>query len=133
MAGRSGAEGVPLRKSVAMNLRSKLFLAVDHRQRGKFSGMEWCCSGMILGLEESAIVYRDQMRLFGLNSTGDPLWPLAIDYCPFCGIKLPRHLIEEWNTLLDELGLTEELTKDEADRNIPAEMNTGEWWKKRGL
>ena len=55
-----------------------------------------------------------------------------INYCPFCGTKLPRELWDEWlDTLEKEYGI-EDPTDSEREK-VPAEFWTDEWWKKRGL
>lgn len=53
-----------------------------------------------------------------------------MDYCPFCGAKLPSRLDEELTRILrDEYGL--ESWKDY--KKAPHEFHTDEWWKKRRL
>jgi hypothetical protein len=54
----------------------------------------------------------------------------AMDYCPFCGAKLPERLDEKLTDLLQkEYGLNS--WKDY--KKAPHEFHTDEWWKKRGL
>ena len=54
----------------------------------------------------------------------------ALDYCPFCGAKLPTRLDEKLSEILqNEYGL-----KDWHDyKKAPHEFHTNEWWIKRGL
>lgn len=53
-------------------------------------------------------------------------------YCPWCGGELPKYLGEEWDEcLLKEHGISDPGFKDES--TLPAEFQTDEWWKKRGL
>ena len=53
-----------------------------------------------------------------------------MDYCPFCGAKLPTRLDEKLSEILqNEYGL-----KDWHDyKKAPHEFHTNEWWIKRGL
>ena len=54
----------------------------------------------------------------------------AMDYCPFCGAKLPERLDEKLTEILQkEYGLNS--WKDY--KKAPHEFHTDEWWKKRGL
>ena len=56
-----------------------------------------------------------------------------MQYCPFCGDKLPQHLyasVEYKNALEKAVGKEFcNITEDE----IPEEFKTDEWWKKRGV
>jgi hypothetical protein len=75
--------------------------------------------------------YRPTVREFGIRSVSSSRLFL-IRYCPWCGAKLPRDLINEWDmVLINEYGIKnpDKITFEEA----PVEMQTDEWWKKRGL
>ena len=50
----------------------------------------------------------------------------SIEYCPYCGIKLPETSDDEW-----EQCLKMEYGKIESIDLLPAEFDTDEWWKKR--
>jgi hypothetical protein len=55
-----------------------------------------------------------------------------MDFCMFCGKKLPISVRNEWYDLLeDEYGL--ENPDEEDEKFIPKEFLTDEWWKKRTL
>ena len=104
----------------------------------------WCCNSMKYSVtyedkpEPGCIVlYRHVWREFSIPSgditSGETAH--AVDYCPFCGSRLPRSLWDEWLTCLeDEYHLIkgEELLKDFLTR-VPPEFRSDEWWKKRGL
>lgn len=54
-----------------------------------------------------------------------------INYCPWCGKKLPTDLGDIWfDTLRTEYGL--ENPCDDKSK-IPEEFKSDKWWKKRGL
>lgn len=61
-------------------------------------------------------------------------WPrYAIEYCPFCGTKLPKNLrVERLELLKKEYGITDPYDAKQQKR-IPQEFMTDEWWKNRGL
>ena len=53
-----------------------------------------------------------------------------MDYCPFCGAKLPERLDSKLTEILQkEYGLTSWRDYKKA----PKEFHTDEWWKKREL
>lgn len=55
-----------------------------------------------------------------------------INYCQWCGKKMPKPLVDEWfDTLEKEYGITDPTDTEEQD--VPNEFKTDEWWKKRDL
>ena len=56
----------------------------------------------------------------------------SMQYCPWCGTKLPKDLDGVWSKVLrEEYGIIDP-NVTERDK-IPSEFKTDEWWKKRGL
>jgi hypothetical protein len=73
-----------------------------------------------------AIVYEERFRQYGIDHR--PGGIQLIDFCPWCGTKLPRDLVDEWFGVLErELGLEPD------DPAMPHEMQTSVWWRRRGL
>lgn len=92
-----------------------------------------CCLTMDAGLSmDGAILYYDkQYREYGvdLGVRGGML----LDYCMFCGKKLPKSVRHEWHDILEEeYGLDDPDAKDQ-EKKVPQEFWNDEWWKKRGL
>jgi hypothetical protein len=87
-----------------------------------------CCKEMDFFLEEKRvrISYIDYKRLYAIKLTSGGLQ--TMNYCPWCGHKLPEPLDEEWFNLLEEMGFD-----NPRQQEIPKEFKTDEWWKKRGL
>ena len=55
-----------------------------------------------------------------------------INYCQWCGKKMPKSLVDEWFDILEkEYGITDP-NHTEADK-VPEEFKTDAWWRKRGL
>lgn len=91
----------------------------------------YCCFFMDvqLGKEAAFLYYDSQYREYGINH---PNGGFLIDYCMFCGKKLPISVRDEWFDILEkEYGLEEPLHEDK--KKVPKEFWTDEWWKKRGL
>jgi hypothetical protein len=95
--------------------------------------MKYCCEDMMYAVEgghfpgePSVICYSPAERLFGLVIGGNPQNQWILIYCPFCGKKLPKDLIDEhFDAVRDNTGKPLD--------PIPEEFQTDEWWKKRGL
>jgi len=92
-----------------------------------------CCLTMDRGLESDANIfhYSSKYREYGVlipKSTGC----ISMDYCMFCGKKLPKSVRHEWYDILEqEYGL--ESPDEEDKKKVPKEFLTDEWWKKRNL
>jgi len=50
---------------------------------------------------------------------------VGINFCPFCGAKLPESKRDAWFERLEELGMT-----DPSDSEIPKEFETDEWFRR---
>ena len=90
---------------------------------------EHCCSQMNRHLidSETAIHYSARFREYGIRILdGGDAYQL-IDYCPWCGSRLPASLRNEWFDIADEIGL------DASDPSTPEEMMSDAWWRQRGL
>lgn len=92
-----------------------------------------CCSDMedILQIPEAEVKYLSQFREYILESRVDKPICLALNYCPWCGSRLPSSLRDiffdtlekECNLNLDILHLYQ----------APDEFQSDQWWKKRKL
>ena len=74
--------------------------------------MKYCCSSLAYEIEdlspneESCIDYLPERRMFGIVINRDKKIYQPIEYCPFCGTKFPKDLVEEfWDTLMEEYGV----------------------------
>jgi hypothetical protein len=52
---------------------------------------------------------------------------IKIDYCPWCGIKLPKSKRDLWFKTLESLGYKDPFFEN----NIPPEFETNQWYKKK--
>ena len=105
--------------------------------------MDFCCKKLAEELREGAplshkkvLIYDAPRRAFGLSYDGTMKVYQPIEYCPFCGNKFAKDLIEEyWEYLISDAGAEYYPSDDNYDPNrpLPIEFQTDEWWKKRGL
>ena len=92
-----------------------------------------CCLTMDAELARGGTVlhYSSKYREYGVKipkSTGCML----MDYCMFCGTKLPESLRVPWFDILEQEYNLESPCEEDKKR-VPKEFLTDEWWKKRGL
>ena len=79
--------------------------------------------------EDQFELFRRRNDYFGLEEWEFDGWT-AINYCPFCGAKLPDRLDKKIiETLKNEYGLCSWISYEKA----PNEFHYDEWWRKRGL
>lgn len=113
------------------DLLKKIYEKVEEERRS-YQG-PYCCLTMDAELsgDDAVLYYSPRYREYGVKipkSTGGVL----MDYCMFCGKKLPFSVSDEWFEILKkEYGLERPLTADK--KKVPQEFLTDEWWKKRGL
>jgi len=109
--------------------------AIDERveqKRREYKGPH-CCLTMDAALSrgDALLYYSPRFREYGVKipkSTGG----MVMDYCMFCGKKLPTSVCDEWFDILEkEYGL--ERPDDKERKKVPKEFLTDEWWKQRGL
>lgn len=88
-----------------------------------------CCSTMFFHLTEKEQImrYQKSTRIFGIFVKDSVIQ--TIQYCPWCGRKLPKQLGQELASIIfDGLNLD-----SYDDPRMPEEFKTDEWWKKRNL
>jgi hypothetical protein len=74
--------------------------------------------------QELAIVYIPKFREYGIRVLDGGTSYKLIDYCPWCGVKLPTSLREQWFKEIYQLGF------EPGSDNIPVEYQTDAWWNK---
>ncbi len=92
----------------------------------------YCCLEMMDALHDKniAIIYYARYREYGFAYYQDG--PVAVFvYCPWCGMELPDSLRDDFFQLIeDKYGMDNGY--NELDE-LPEEMRTDEWWRKRCL
>ncbi|MFN8523152.1 MAG: hypothetical protein U0821_08605 [Chloroflexota bacterium] len=89
------------------------------------------CERMLQAIssEDDIIRYSDRYRRYGIVIHDGTESVLVIQYCPFCGSRLPEPLDDKWFDLF--YAMEEDL--EPYDLNVPVEMRDGTWWRRRGL
>jgi hypothetical protein len=89
--------------------------------------------------DDSPLVYSADTRSYTITAPKalmkkNELWlGYSVEFCPFCGIKLPKDFVHVRTEILEkEFGITDPYDKKQK-KLVPKEFKTDEWWKKRGL
>ena len=77
------------------------------------------------------ISYNPFAREYSIKLVSSPSTVQLIDYCPWCGTKLPEPLRDMWGDLLDAMEIFDPFGDDRA--RVPKEFWTDSWWKSRKL
>ncbi|KWX03609.1 hypothetical protein TH66_12245 [Carbonactinospora thermoautotrophica] len=80
--------------------------------------------------DDLAFHYSARLREYGIDYKGGGSFQ-EIEYCPWCGKKLPPPLTEEWYDRVRELGFENPWLVEDDD--LPEELRTDRWWKQAGL
>ena len=93
----------------------------------------FCCYAMKESFEDDKIIqYSNIFRRYFIDI--DEKSYRQLEFCPWCGVKLPKVLNREFfDTLENEYHFDLDNLDFPDFKNAPKEMQTDEWWKKRGL
>lgn len=75
-------------------------------------------------LEKKTILYVPRFNEYGIPCEEDGVSMIMINYCPWCGRKLPNSLRDKWFDEVLSLGFENPLF----DENIPIAYKTAAWW-----
>jgi hypothetical protein len=87
-----------------------------------------CCAEMKRHLQddEAALVYLDHFREYGVRILDGGSSFQAIQFCPWCGSKLPESLRDKWFETIWQMGLEPE------DDKVPTLFRSDKWWRCSG-
>jgi hypothetical protein len=90
-----------------------------------FSISDLCCEKMRNAVADPdiPIVFSAKLREYGISVLDGGTSYMVIQYCPWCGKKLPGSLRDEWIARIKKLGL------EPGDTRIPAEMLDDRWYR----
>ncbi len=88
-----------------------------------------CCDEMRSCLADPRlpISYLDFVREYILRRVTDSVVFHGIEFCPWCGIKLPSSRRDRWFDELDDLGLDDPFGDDRG--KVPPQYWSDEWWR----
>ncbi|KWX05156.1 hypothetical protein TH66_04725 [Carbonactinospora thermoautotrophica] len=84
-----------------------------------------------IGADDLPVSYSPRLREWGIQYR-DGVSINMIEYCPWCGKKLPKDLRDEWVERAEKLGLSLWDVEDHPEK-FPPEMLDDRWWKEAGL
>lgn len=97
--------------------------------------MDYCCDAMnnFAGQEneeiyhnpDMLIVYTSKFNEYGLIIHDGGESSIQINYCPWCGQRLPVSKRDSWFEELENTGI-----EDFSEEHIPEKFKTDEWWQK---
>ena len=88
--------------------------------------MKHCCDHMQRMIdEEKSIVFIPEFREYGVPIRDGGSSFLQMEYCPWCGVKLPASLREEYFDLLERSGISYPCPKGK----LPKAMRSEKWWQ----
>ena len=88
--------------------------------------LKFCCTSMEMHVYETTIVhYNEVFDEYGIPLLEDNVSFIILEYCPWCGKKLPKSKRECWFNRLEDLGFEMPLFCED----IPAEYKTDKWWR----
>lgn len=90
--------------------------------------IEFCCENMNNNINDNQMIYYSEVfDEYGINVLEDNCSYILIDFCPWCGKKLPMSKRDRWFAELEEKGFENPLFEE----NIPDNYKTREWWKSK--
>jgi hypothetical protein len=95
---------------------------------------KYCCKKMYYHLKRFsyALYYIPQIRNYSTINEDEERY--KIDYCPWCGIKLPTILLKLFYKILKkEYHIEDPREAQRNNPNFPQEFKSDLWWKKRNL
>lgn len=101
----------------------------------RLSVMEICCQAMECYLHcleqgDEVVCYSPKFNEYGIpihdGENGSITSYIQIQYCPWCGKKLPDGLREKWFDQLENLGYDDPLKDD----SIPEKFKSDKWYRK---
>jgi len=86
----------------------------------------FCCDDMKIHICETAIVhYSEVFDEYGFALLEDNASIILLEFCPWCGKKLPESKRVCWFNRLEKMGFEAPLFRED----IPEEYKTASWWK----
>ena len=94
--------------------------------------MAWFCSDPVESESQGSnpvVMYIASRREYRLHISMNGNMATPIRFCPWCASELPPVLTDTWYQTLHDMGFSD----PGGDDDIPAEFESDQWWKQRGL
>ncbi|MEQ8767395.1 MAG: hypothetical protein RL885_26025 [Planctomycetota bacterium] len=90
----------------------------------------YCCDVLKASLADPAVPLSESLRFreIGIDIQDGGTSFLVIQYCPWCGTRLPDSLRDEWFDRLESMGIDTDLAFG-IDPPIPPEFLTDDWYR----
>lgn len=98
--------------------RRVMWLPLDYVWQPALDGQKHCCEDLSVALDfscdlhsdpfdcaDSVLIYHPLFREYGLILHDGGMTYLQIDFCPFCGTRLPATRRDDWFNQVERLGL----------------------------
>lgn len=72
--------------------------------------------------DSKSIIYSEAVDEYGINIAEDHVSMILIEYCPWCGSKLPDSKRDAWFETLEAMGYDRPF-----DQHIPCEFKSAKW------
>jgi len=99
------------------------------KTKRKTETAQHCCAAMTMHLSDGdvAIDYFPRFREYSIRLRDRRRVAVQqIDFCPWCGVRLPDSLRDVWFDTLEAMGLKPELWGGD---EIPSEFQDDTWWR----
>lgn len=92
------------------------------------SDKDHCCKRMneLIQMVELPLRYDSKFREYGIRVFDGGTSVIQIQFCPWCGSKLPLSRRKEWFEKLEALSIDPDSTE------VPTKFQTSEWWQEQG-
>ncbi len=88
---------------------------------------EFCCFDMKVNITEmETITYNKVFDEYSIRILEDSVSVMLLNYCPWCGKRLPNSKREKWVEHLEKIGIENPLLQN---ANIPNKFKSDDWWK----
>ena len=90
---------------------------------------QFCCEDMLYNIMEThSVTYNEIFDEYSIKVVEDGVSCFTLNFCPWCGIKLPASQRSEWFSRLEAMGITEPFLQEK----IPSEYRNSDWRSNTG-
>jgi len=88
---------------------------------------QFCCEDMLYNIKEThSVAYNEIFDEYSIKVVEDGASCFTLNFCPWCGTRLPASQREEWFSKLEAMGIAEPFLQE----RIPPEYRNSDWRRK---